>query len=97
MQDLSDADKEMGGRRGMSKKCESCVHRTRLGNGNGPVACYYIVNTGKRRSCPPGKKCTVYEKGDPKTLSHDLLFMDGMIYRGRCEDWHKDEEGGELR
>ena len=28
--------------------------------------CSYLIQTDKRRPCPPGKDCTVKEKGKPK-------------------------------
>lgn len=75
---------------GKKSKCESCVYSTRLGDGS-TVACYYIVNTGRKRPCPPGKKCTAYENGKSKGMKRDILFIDN-IHRGWCEDWHKEEE-----
>ena len=33
-------------------------------------ACCYILEAGRRRPCPAGDQCTVYESRDSRTASH---------------------------
>ena len=47
-----------------SKKCESCIYRTYVGESEMEVACYYIVNTGHRRGCSI-EDCNKYKEGMP--------------------------------
>ena len=50
-----------------TKKCRRCIYHGSLsGHGNanyGEIYCAYIEIMLKRRPCPPGEKCTEYEKG----------------------------------
>lgn len=46
-------------------KCKKCIYRAFITSGSmtGSVyGCQYILITGKKRPCKPGKNCTVYEK-----------------------------------
>lgn len=62
------------------KPCDGCRYLARSTSGI-PMACEYILLTGKRRPCPPGKGCTVKDtaprefqekkRGRPITLSKE--------------------------
>lgn len=47
-------------------RCKTCKHHTNvtgLINGEGNLACAYIIDTHHRRGCPAGDKCDKYEEG----------------------------------
>lgn len=46
--------------------CGGCIHLTEVCWGGLSMACYYRINTGKKRPCPAGKGCTVKETGERK-------------------------------
>lgn len=43
-------------------KCRSCIYSSTVSETE-PVTCDYILVTGNRRGCPPGKDCERYIKG----------------------------------
>lgn len=47
----------------VDKTCKGCMYKTRMSGVEKLEACIYIIVTGKRRPCPPGKGCTVREVG----------------------------------
>lgn len=58
-------------------KCKTCEYRwLELGGNN--WCCDYICITGKRRPCPPGEKCTVYE---PYTGKYDRSRPEGPVVK----------------
>lgn len=46
--------------------CLGCTHLTEVHWGGVTKACYYRINTGKKRPCPAGKDCTEKEIGTRK-------------------------------
>ncbi|MCD7755514.1 MAG: hypothetical protein LUJ09_04175 [Firmicutes bacterium] len=40
-----------------NQPCSGCAYY--YGNSESDVCCNYLLKTGKRRPCPPGKDCTV--------------------------------------
>lgn len=48
----------------MREKCEDCRFSVPIYMGDGDelmTACVYILRMGRRRPCPPGAGCAVYE------------------------------------
>lgn len=48
----------------LPKRCRSCRYATGVDLGQDCemlTACVYILHNGKRRPCPAGEECTVYE------------------------------------
>ena len=41
----------------LGKPCGGCIYY--YGPSEGTICCNYLLDTGKRRPCPPGKDCTV--------------------------------------
>jgi len=68
-----------------SKKCEQCRHccPTDLYIGRRQLrACVYLLDTGERRPCPAGEKCTVFSpKIEGKTVS-GAIFCSKMPQNG---------------
>lgn len=55
--------------------CEGCIHAVSVAKSKGLngrtyelKCCNYILDTGRKRPCPPGKDCTVKEIGDRKKM-----------------------------
>lgn len=50
--------------------CDGCVHLTEVSLNTRMRACYYIVDTGRKRPCPAGTGCTVKSGGkrEPKLI-----------------------------
>lgn len=46
--------------------CDGCIHLTEVHWNGVTKACYYRINTGKKRPCPAGKDCTEKEIGTRK-------------------------------
>lgn len=46
----------------MDKRCSTCVYRA-PGRNDLDYSCDYISITGHSRGCPPGKDCTMYQRG----------------------------------
>ena len=48
----------------MEERCEECRYGVPVYMGDGEelmCACVYILRTGRRRPCPPGRECRVFE------------------------------------
>lgn len=58
-------------------KCKTCEYRW-LEMGAHIWCCDYICITGKRRPCPPGRNCTVYE---PYTGKYDRFRPEGPVVK----------------
>lgn len=58
-------------------RCKKCYYGRATNMGFGKVfplySCDYYLITGKRRPCPAGPKCSVFN-AKPKTLACDPLF-----------------------
>lgn len=48
------------------KKCSTCKYSCRISFEGGDRFCQYILITGRRRPCPGGNECTVYDNGKHK-------------------------------
>lgn len=51
----------------MRENCEGCRFAVPVYMGDGDdllTACVYILRQGRRRPCPPGRDCTVYEPAE---------------------------------
>lgn len=64
-QAVAEAKKRMSERkRACTRKGVLCGHRRALSSDSGGVAgvtmCYFLLDTGCHRDCPPGKKCKYY-------------------------------------
>jgi len=46
----------------VSARCETCRYFWHITSGSNHKGCEYILQTGVCRPCPPGDRCTVYEK-----------------------------------
>lgn len=54
----------------MDGKCGGCRFSVPVYMGDGDellTACVYILRTGRRRPCPPGEACRVYEPAEEKS------------------------------
>ena len=54
----------------MEGKCGGCRFSVPVYMGDGDellTACVYILRTGRRRPCPPGEACAVFEPTEEKT------------------------------
>lgn len=49
-------------------KCRTCIYRAyvSVGTGKKNYGCQYILLTGEKRPCKPGKECTAYRKIEGK-------------------------------
>ena len=65
-------------------KCGRCVWSTWVNMGEEGEflrACVYILHHGRRRPCPPGAGCTVFEPADGRTAAEretdtELIFRE---------------------
>ena len=49
-----------------TKRCLKCKHHTNVTGmiqGEGNIACAYIIDKHQRRGCPAGDKCDKYDEG----------------------------------
>ena len=56
--------RQKGGQKMREKRCAGCRFAVPIYMGDGDelmTACVYILRTGRRRPCPPGEACRVYE------------------------------------
>lgn len=65
--------------------CEGCWYRTPLAESqqDGPKCCSYILDTKKRRPCPPGAGCTVKlvkKREKKKPMSISIRAWKGVTY-----------------
>ena len=79
-------EKTAGRRRENGRECAGCRFAVPVYMGDGEellTACVYILRTGKKRPCPPGRECTVREPAGGDGAADTQRRMIGLDVRAR--------------